>query len=164
LPDLQFRLRVKRLVKKNVRFDMAGTTPKQNDLVKRAWRKIMPAIARHYTVVCPDLRGNGDTSKPEAGYDSRTMAEDVRQLAEQLGYSSYYLVAHDMGGPVAYALAAAYPKQVLKLVCLDTAAPQTYQGLMNNVHLWHFGFFMQTRKTCGGTAEFLETPAQQNFA
>jgi pimeloyl-ACP methyl ester carboxylesterase len=126
-----------------------------------AWRKIMPAIAKHYTVICPDLRGYGDTSKPKTGYDSQTMAEDVHQLLDELGYNSYFLVAHDMGGPVAYALAAAHSEKVLKLVCLDTAAPGSYQPLMDITHggLWHFAFFMEPTfpemLTAGKEEEFL---------
>src|ERR671915_2021148 len=48
------------------------------------WRHIMPALARNYTVIAPDLRGLGDSSKPATGYDGRTTAEDVYQLVSQL--------------------------------------------------------------------------------
>ena len=49
------------------------------------WRKIIPALAEHYTVIAPDLRGLGDSEKPIAGYDKRSLAADVRELMSQLG-------------------------------------------------------------------------------
>lgn len=48
------------------------------------WRKIMPTLAKHYTVIAPDLRGLGDSSKPETGYDKRTAAKDIYQLVQQI--------------------------------------------------------------------------------
>jgi alpha-beta hydrolase superfamily lysophospholipase len=57
------------------------------------WHKIMPALAKNYTVIAPDLRGLGDTSKPYTGYDGNTTAEDIYQLLSQLGTKKIYLVA-----------------------------------------------------------------------
>jgi pimeloyl-ACP methyl ester carboxylesterase len=51
-----------------------------------AWHKIMPALAKNYTVIAPDLRGLGDSSKPPTGYDGNTVAEDIHQLVTQLGF------------------------------------------------------------------------------
>jgi len=48
------------------------------------WHKVMPALAKNYTVIAPDLRGLGDTSKPYTGYDGNTTAEDIYQLLSQL--------------------------------------------------------------------------------
>ena len=48
------------------------------------WRHIMPALAKNYTVIAPDLRGLGDSSKPLNGYDGKTVAEDIHQLVTQL--------------------------------------------------------------------------------
>ena len=62
-----------------------------------AWRKIFPVLAKHYKVVAPDLRGFGDSDRPESGYDKRTVAEDVRQLCRQLGLGPINLVSHDVG-------------------------------------------------------------------
>jgi cephalosporin-C deacetylase-like acetyl esterase len=50
------------------------------------WHKVMPALAKNYTVIVPDLRGLGDSSKPPTGYDSKTVAEDIHQLLTQLGF------------------------------------------------------------------------------
>jgi hypothetical protein len=50
------------------------------------WHKVMPALAKNYTVIAPDLRGLGDSSKPLIGYDGKTVAEDIHQLLTQLGF------------------------------------------------------------------------------
>src|SRR5919198_3535058 len=67
-----------------------------------AWHKVMPALAKNYTVVAPDLRGLGDSSKPPTGYDGKTVAEDIHQLVTQLGFKTIFLVGHDIGTQVAY--------------------------------------------------------------
>lgn len=85
------------------------------------WRKIIPALAEHYTVIAPDLRGFGESSKPIDGYDKRTVAEDIYQLVGQLGFEKIFLVGHDMGGPTAYAYAHAHPDDIRRLVILDVA-------------------------------------------
>ena len=67
------------------------------------WHHIMPALAKNYTVVAPDLRGLGDSSKPVTGYDGNTTAEDIHQLLSQLGFDKkIYLVGHDVGAQTAY--------------------------------------------------------------
>src|SRR5919107_5996895 len=77
------------------------------------WRHIMPALAKNYTVVVPDLRGFGDSSKPLTGYDGKTTAEDIYQLVSQLGFNQpILLVAHDVGSQTAYSFAAAHPDKV----------------------------------------------------
>lgn len=89
------------------------------------WRKVMPALAEHYTVIAPDLRGFGDSSRPESGYDKRTLGEDIYQLAMQLGFERFFLVGHDWGGPTAYAIAAAHPEAVRRLAIVDSILPGT---------------------------------------
>jgi len=83
------------------------------------WRKIIPALAERYTVIAPDLRGFGESSKPISGYDKRTVAEDIYQLVRGLGFEKVFLVGHDLGGPAAYAYACAHPEDVRRLVILD---------------------------------------------
>ncbi len=87
------------------------------------WRRIMPALAKHYTVIAPDLRGMGDSSKPTTGYDKQTVADDIHQLVRQLGFGRIFLVGHDIGGMVAYAYAAAYPDEVWRLVFAESQLP-----------------------------------------
>jgi pimeloyl-ACP methyl ester carboxylesterase len=57
----------------------------------------MPALAKNYTVIVPDLRGLGDSSKPLTGYDGKTTAEDIHQLVSQLGFKRIFFVGHDVG-------------------------------------------------------------------
>ena len=72
------------------------------------WRHVMPALAKNYTVIVPDLRGLGDSSKPTTGYDGNTTAEDIYQLVSQLGFKDIFLVGHDFGVQIAYSYAAAH--------------------------------------------------------
>jgi pimeloyl-ACP methyl ester carboxylesterase len=83
------------------------------------WRKVMPALAEKYTVIAPDMRGYGDSEKPESGYDAWTLAEDFRQLIAQLGFEQIYIAAHDMGAPPALIYAGEHPEEVRGLVYLD---------------------------------------------
>ena len=80
------------------------------------WREIIPMLARKHTVIAPDLRGLGDSDRPFAGYDKRTLAADIAELTEQLGLERFALVGHDFGGSVACALAAAHRNKVSHLV------------------------------------------------
>jgi pimeloyl-ACP methyl ester carboxylesterase len=88
-----------------------------------AWRHVMPALAQNYTVIVPDLRGLGDSSKPPAGYDGKTVAEDIHQLVTQLGFNTIFLVGHDIGTWVAYPYAASHPTEVEKLVIMEVPPP-----------------------------------------
>lgn len=104
----------------------------------------MPALAKQYTVVALDLRGLGDSDKPEDGYDTKTIAKDVKGLVDQLGWKQIYLVGHDVGSWVAYACAAAYPETVRRLVVLDAAIPgvtpaQAFQPSLSS-KTWQFTF------------------------
>jgi len=107
-----------------------------------AWRKIIPTLAQHYTVIAPDLRGLGDSSRPLEGYDKRTVAEDIWRLtSEHLGLESYTLVGHDWGGPVAFCLAATHPEAIRRLVMLDTAVPGDGSGTFSqHGRRWHHAF------------------------
>jgi pimeloyl-ACP methyl ester carboxylesterase len=88
-----------------------------------AWHKVMPALAQRYTVIAPDLRGLGDSSKPLTGYDGKTVAEDIHQLVAKLGFKTIFLVGHDMGAQIAYSYAAAHPTEVKRLVVSDHIFP-----------------------------------------
>ena len=106
------------------------------------WRRIMPLLAQRYTVIAPDLRGLGDSSRPLEGYDKATIAEDVRLLVrEHLGFERCFLVGHDWGGPVAFCLAATNPDAVRALVMLDTAVPGDGSGSFSQRgRRWHHAF------------------------
>lgn len=83
------------------------------------WRKVIPALARRYTVLAPDLRGYGETGKPTSGYDKRTMASDVHELVRGLGHARIRLVGHDRGARVAHRYALDYEDEVERLALLD---------------------------------------------
>jgi pimeloyl-ACP methyl ester carboxylesterase len=108
------------------------------------WRHIIPQlIDNNYTVIAPDMRGLGDSEKPQTGYDKKTVAEDIYQLIKKLGYDKIYLVSHDLGGPVAYSYAAAHPENVKKMVILDTLLPgfgDEEAAKFSPNGLWHLPF------------------------
>lgn len=84
------------------------------------WRKIMPELAKKYTVIAPDMRGYGDSEKPEQGYDTKTLAEDFRMLVQKLGFKEkIIIIAHDMGAPPALIYAGEYPHEVKALIYLE---------------------------------------------
>ena len=83
------------------------------------WHRIMPELAEKYTVIAPDLRGMGASSKPLSGYDDRTVAEDIYQLIKHLGLEQICIVGHDVGAPVACAYAESYPEDVRRLVVIE---------------------------------------------
>jgi pimeloyl-ACP methyl ester carboxylesterase len=85
-----------------------------------AWRYIIPLLASAYTVIAPDLRGFGDSSKPATGYEKQTMANDIHALVRQLGFEQIDLVGHDWGGPIAYALAATHRSFVRRLAIVES--------------------------------------------
>ncbi len=88
------------------------------------WHKIAPSLAEKYTVVLPDLRGYGDSSKPKsdashAAYAKRTMAADMVTMMQSLGFERFRLAGHDRGARVAHRLALDHPGAVEKLALLD---------------------------------------------
>ncbi len=105
------------------------------------WRHVMPALAKNHTVIVPDLRGLGDSSKPVSGYDTKTTADDIYQLVSQLGFKNIFLVGHDFGVEVAYAYAAAHPNEVKRLVVLDVPVVGVVPG-ENVTGLWWLQFHL----------------------
>ena len=105
------------------------------------WRHIMPALAENYTVIAPDVRGFGDSSKPTTGYDGNTTAEDIYQLVSQLGFDNIFLVAHDVGAQTAYSYAADHPNNVSKLVLMDFPFPGFLPPAFGQNGPWWFAFY-----------------------
>ncbi len=94
------------------------------------WRKIAPALARRFTVVAADLRGYGDSSKPDGGdghvnYSKRSMACDQVALMQALGHTRFAVAGHDRGGRVAHRLALDHPEAVSRVALLDIAPTAT---------------------------------------
>lgn len=103
------------------------------------WRDIIRGLAPKYRVIAPDLRGLGDSSRPESGYDKKTIANDVWRLAhEVLGEQRLLVVGHDWGGPVAFALAAQHRDAVRRVAIFDVPVPGDGTPVMFN-NRWHHG-------------------------
>lgn len=83
------------------------------------WRKVAPALATTHTVICPDLRGYGQSSKPQDGYAKRTMANDIVNLAAALGHDRFELAGHDRGALVAFRAGLDHPDAITRLTILD---------------------------------------------
>jgi pimeloyl-ACP methyl ester carboxylesterase len=89
------------------------------------WHRVAPRLARSFTVVCPDLRGYGESRGPatdtadHAAYSKRAMARDQVAVMTALGFERFGVTGHDRGGRVAYRLALDHPERVSRLALLD---------------------------------------------
>jgi haloacetate dehalogenase len=89
-----------------------------------SWRLVAPELAKTHTVIVPDLRGYGDSSKPSdtadhANYSKRAMALDQVEVMKHFGFDRFSVVGHDRGGRVGHRLALDHPDKVAKLAVLD---------------------------------------------
>lgn len=108
------------------------------------WRKVAPALLNEYSVVCPDLRGYGDSEKPRDGYDKKSMARDIHAVMQTLGHTTYAVIGHDRGARVAHRQALDHPEAVRKLAVLDIVPTHTLFARTDR-HLaaayWHWFYF-----------------------
>jgi haloacetate dehalogenase len=112
------------------------------------WHRVAPRMAQRFTVVCPDLRGYGDSSKPDGGaqhvnYSKRAMAQDQVEVMRSLGFGNFDLAGHDRGGRVAHRMALDHPACVQRLAVLDIAPTrvmfeQTDQAFATAYYHWFF--------------------------
>jgi haloacetate dehalogenase len=118
------------------------------------WHKVAALLAPHFTLVCPDLRGYGQSTKPATRGDhsqssKRAMACDIKWLMETLGHQRFGVVGHDRGSAVAYRLALDHPGTVTKLAVLD-CIPIGEHLVRADARFaqawWHWFFFGQTEK------------------
>ena len=107
-----------------------------------SWAPLAADLMKDHTVVVPDLRGIGRSSKPTGGYDKKTQAKDIRAVVTTLGFDKTFVVAHDIGNMVAYAYAAMYPDKVERLVVMDAPIPgiEPWNTILLNPGVWHFNF------------------------
>jgi len=87
------------------------------------WRKVMPELAREYRAIAVDTRVMGDSSRPETGYDTDTVAKDLSDLMQRLGVDHYSVIGHDVGMWIAYPLAAQHREAVDKLIVTEALIP-----------------------------------------
>ncbi|MDO9384624.1 MAG: alpha/beta hydrolase [Hyphomicrobiaceae bacterium] len=115
------------------------------------WARVAPLLATRFTVVCADLRGYGDSSKPDcapdnANYSFRAFATDQLGLMRALGFDRFHVAGHDRGGRTAYRLALDHPGAVLSLTLMDIV-PTDVMFLQTTRHIahayWHWYFLAQ---------------------
>jgi len=104
------------------------------------WRYVMPELAEHHRVVAIDLRGAGFSDCPASGYDKETLAEDVHQVMQELGHTTYAVCGHDIGAMVSLALASIHRDAVTRLIVLDAPLPGWTGWEESLATLWQFGF------------------------
>jgi haloacetate dehalogenase len=115
------------------------------------WRRVAPALAEHFTVVCPDLRGYGDSEKPRDGgggraYSKRVMAADQVALMRSLGFDRFAVVGHDRGARVALRMALDHPGAVSRLGVLDIVPTRTIYATLDRARattVWRYFFLVQ---------------------
>lgn len=115
------------------------------------WHLVAPRLAEDFTVIATDLRGYGDSSKPESApdhepYSKKTMARDQVEVMRHLGFESFALCGHDRGGRVGYRMALDHPGVVTKLAVLDIVP--TWEALSRTnmafgLSYWHWFFLAQ---------------------
>jgi pimeloyl-ACP methyl ester carboxylesterase len=111
-----------------------------------AWRLVMPALAKDFTVVAVDQRGYGLSDKPADGYDTGTLANDLVALMDALGHQTFAVVGHDIGMVVSYALAADHRDRVARLAVAEAPlpgvapSPPLFTAAPTNDRLWHIAF------------------------
>ena len=107
------------------------------------WVPLFDEFGKDFTIIAPDMRGLGESSRPATGYDKKTIAVDIHELVKSLGYQKINLVGHDIGLMVAYAYAAQYPNEVEKLALLEAPIPgigDVWEKIYTTPALWHFHF------------------------
>ena len=112
------------------------------------WHQIADRLGEDYTLVMPDLRGYGDSSRPagtanHANYAKRVMAQDMADVMQVLGHDRYFVCGHDRGGRVAHRLALDHPQAVARLMLLDISPTATmYAGTDQAFATAYFHWFM----------------------
>ncbi|GAA5535078.1 alpha/beta hydrolase [Deinococcus aluminii] len=118
------------------------------------WHKVAPLLAERHTVVCPDLRGFGQSSKPpdtpdHAGSSKRAKARDCVELMDHLGFERFAIVGHDRGAYTAFRAALDHPEVITHLAVLDAVPIAEALGRCDARFArawWHWFFFGQPEK------------------
>jgi pimeloyl-ACP methyl ester carboxylesterase len=107
------------------------------------WAPLAARLAKDHTVIVPDLRGMGLSSRPAGGYDKKTQGRDIAGVLDALKIASADLVTHDIGNMVGYALAAEYPGRITRFVIIDAPLPGVgpWDDIVRAHALWHFSFW-----------------------
>ena len=112
-----------------------------------AWRFVMPALARDFEVIAVDQRGMGLSDKPQGGYDTASLANDLVGLMDALGHDRFAVVGHDTGFAISYALASDHPDRVDRVALAEipgspgaAPSPPVFVPAPVNDRLWHLPF------------------------
>jgi pimeloyl-ACP methyl ester carboxylesterase len=107
------------------------------------WAPLAAELVRDHTVIVPDLRGMGLSSRPPGGYDKKTQGEDIAGVLDALKIDKTDLVTHDIGNMVGYAFAAEHRDRVNKFVLIDAPLPGVgpWDDIIRSHALWHFSFY-----------------------
>src|SRR5258708_8259606 len=111
------------------------------------WHRVAPRLAEDFTVVATDLRGYGDSAKPNGGADHAAywkgaMAQDQVEVMSQLGFTEFFVAGHDRGGRVAHRMALDHPARVRKLAVLDIVPTRTmFKNLEQRLVTGYFHWF-----------------------
>ena len=111
-----------------------------------SWRHQIPVLGERFRVIAPDMRGFGYSDKPLTGYDTRSAASDIYELARALGYEAVKMVAHDIGARVAFRFTLDHEEAVKKLVLIDSTPPIEQLGNQPPAVIrerWHSYFHQQ---------------------
>jgi pimeloyl-ACP methyl ester carboxylesterase len=106
------------------------------------WVPLAAELASDHTVVVPDLRGMGLSSRPDSGYDNKTQGHDIAGVLDALQIERADLITHDIGNMVGYAFAAQYRNRVSRFVLMDAPLPGVgpWEEILKSPLLWHFRF------------------------
>jgi pimeloyl-ACP methyl ester carboxylesterase len=104
------------------------------------WRDVIPQVAPHGHVVCPDLRGFGWTDALDSGYDLETMARDVLALLDVLGLDRVSFAGHDWGGWIGFLLCLHHPERISRLVALGILPPWPSRNPRNVLEAWRLAY------------------------
>ncbi|WP_150912804.1 alpha/beta fold hydrolase [Marinobacter halotolerans] len=112
------------------------------------WHRVVPFLAPHFHIVCPDLRGYGDSERPpsdpdHSAYSKRAMASDMAQVMKELGHEQFLVAGHDRGARVAHRMALDYPERVSRACVMDIAPTlhmfnHTDQQFATGYYHWFF--------------------------
>ncbi|MFT5426664.1 MAG: haloacetate dehalogenase [Gammaproteobacteria bacterium] len=115
------------------------------------WHQVAPRLAHNFHVICPDLRGYGDSSKPPSTpdhypYSKRAMAQDMIEVMASLGYDEFFVAGHDRGARVTHRMTLDYP-DIIKKACVMDIAPTHHMFKTTDQHFatgyYHWFFLIQ---------------------
>ncbi|MDA7428613.1 alpha/beta hydrolase [Primorskyibacter aestuariivivens] len=135
----------------DIAFDVAGNGPPVLLLhgfpqTRAMWRPIAPMLAQDFTVITADMRGYGDSFKPQGpeNYSFRAMAGDMTALMSRLGFDRFHLVGHDRGARVAHRLTLDAPDRIISLTLMDIVPTHTLLADLKKevAHAYYHWFFL----------------------